>query len=138
MNDTKVCRVCGRRFGWRKKWSASWEQVRYCSDGCSKRGLKTRDGHLETELLALLDERGDSKTICPSELARRLESEERAWRRLMEPIRMAARRLHHRGYLEILQGCRTVDPDSAKGPIRLRRKRAGSKRLGTACRNNMK
>lgn len=130
MNDIKVCRVCGRRFGWRKKLSASWEQVLYCSDGCRKRGLKPQDGRLEAELMALLGERGESKTVCPSELARRLASDETAWRRLMEPIRMAARRLHHRGYLEILQGGRMVDPDSAKGPIRLRRKRAESKPLG--------
>ena len=127
MNDTKVCGVCGRRFGWRKKWSASWELVRYCSGGCRERGLKPQDRRLEAELLALLDERSEGKTICPSELARRLESEATAWRALMEPIRMAARRLYHRGYLEILQGGRTVDPDSAKGAVRLRRKRAGSK-----------
>jgi hypothetical protein len=130
MNDTKVCRVCGRRFGWRKKWAATWEQVRYCSEGCRKRGLKPLDQRLETELLALLGERGDHKTICPSQLARRLEPDEAAWRALMEPIRMAARRLHHRGRLEIVQGGRLVDPDSARGPLRLRRKRAASNPSG--------
>jgi hypothetical protein len=130
MNDTKVCLVCGRRFGWRRKWSGSWDQVSYCSNGCRKRGLKPRDELLETELLALLRERGDNETICPSELAHRLDSEETAWRRLMEPIRMAARRLHQRGQLEIIQGGRLVDPDSAKGPIRLRRKRVELKQSG--------
>lgn len=134
MNDTKICCVCGRRFGWRKKWSASWGQVRYCSDGCRKRGLKPRDERLETELLALLGQRGENKTICPSELARRLEADEAAWLALMEPIRMAARRLHHRGQLEIIQGGRLIDPDSARGPIRLQRKRAGSKQLGIKMR----
>ncbi len=124
MKDTKVCRVCGRRFGWRKKWSTCWEQVRYCSERCRKRGLKPQDGQLETELMALLGERGENKTMCPSELARHLTSDETTWRRLVEPIRMAACRLHHRGHLEILQGGQIVDPETAKGPIRLRRKRA--------------
>ena len=130
MNDTKVCRVCGRRFGWRKKWAATWEQVRYCSDKCRKRSLKPLDERLETELMALLGERGDHKTICPSELARRLAPDEPALRSLMEPIRMAARRLHHSGQLEILQGGRLVDPDSAKGPLRLRCKRVESNPSG--------
>ncbi len=31
---TKVCAACGRPFAWRKKWAASWEQVRFCSDAC--------------------------------------------------------------------------------------------------------
>lgn len=130
MNDTKLCRVCGRRFGWRKKWSVSWEQVRYCSDGCRKRGLKPQDERLENELLAMLGERGAGKTLCPSELARRLEADESTWRALMEPIRMAARRLHHRGQLEIIQGGRLVDPDTARGAIRLRRTRAQSTPFG--------
>lgn len=30
----KVCAGCQRPFTWRKKWAASWEQVRYCSDAC--------------------------------------------------------------------------------------------------------
>ena len=30
----KTCAACGRPFTWRKKWAASWEQVRYCSDAC--------------------------------------------------------------------------------------------------------
>ena len=31
---TKVCAACGRPFAWRKKWAASWEEVRFCSDAC--------------------------------------------------------------------------------------------------------
>ncbi len=30
----KTCATCGRPFTWRKKWAASWEQVKYCSDAC--------------------------------------------------------------------------------------------------------
>jgi hypothetical protein len=32
----KHCVVCQRPFTWRKKWAASWEQVRYCSEACRK------------------------------------------------------------------------------------------------------
>jgi hypothetical protein len=39
----------------------------------------------------------------------------------MEPARMAARRLVRAGRLTITQRGRPVDPDRAKGPIRLRR-----------------
>jgi hypothetical protein len=45
------------------------------------------------------------------------------WRGLMEPARMAARRLVAQGEVEIVQGGRAVDPSTAKGPIRIRRAR---------------
>ena len=121
MNAQKVCRVCGRRFSWRKKWANNWDQVHYCSEKCQRRGLRSLDRYLETELLVLLNQRPDGSTICPSELARRLEQDEARWRKLLEPIRMAARRLHHAGKVEILQSGRPVDPDTARGPIRVRR-----------------
>jgi hypothetical protein len=38
----------------------------------------------------------------------------------MEPAREAARRLVARSEVAIVQGGRTVDPSSAKGPIRIR------------------
>ena len=121
MKPPKVCRVCGRRFAWRKRWARNWEQVRYCSDACRRRGLRAVDRQLETELLAFLDKRAGGRSICPSELARRLETDDTNWRDLLEPIRMASRRLYHAGQVEILQGGRPVDPDTARGPIRLRR-----------------
>ena len=33
---TKVCPVCGRPFTWRRKWAASWDEVRYCSERCRR------------------------------------------------------------------------------------------------------
>jgi hypothetical protein len=54
--------------------------------------------------------RGTGKRIC----------EEAAWRSLMEPARMAARRLVDRGEVEIVQHGRVVDPSTAKGPLRIR------------------
>ena len=38
---TKICPVCGRPFAWRRKWAATWDAVRYCSERC-KRGKDRR------------------------------------------------------------------------------------------------
>ena len=35
---SKACVACGRVFVWRKKWARDWEQVKYCSKACAKRG----------------------------------------------------------------------------------------------------
>jgi hypothetical protein len=119
--DEKACAVCGRRITWRKAWAKDWEQVRYCSAECRRRGLSASDGELETAILDLLGTRAESATICPSEAARRVAPD--AWRPLMEPAQMAARRLVARGEVQILQNGRVVDPSTAKGPIRIRRAR---------------
>ncbi|MBM3885063.1 MAG: DUF2256 domain-containing protein [Gemmatimonadetes bacterium] len=37
----KTCEACGRPFTWRKKWERDWDQVRYCSDACRRRGAST-------------------------------------------------------------------------------------------------
>ncbi|MFZ4723203.1 MAG: DUF2256 domain-containing protein [Phycisphaerales bacterium] len=34
----KQCACCLRPFTWRKKWERDWENVRYCSDACRRRG----------------------------------------------------------------------------------------------------
>ena len=44
-----------------------------------------------------------------------------AWRDLTEEARRAARRLVHRGKVEITQKGRVVDPGDFRGPIRIRR-----------------
>ena len=99
--------------------------MRYCSDACRRRGLRDVDRKLEESLLDLLGRRSRNSTVCPSEAARAvavadgLEGE--AWRDLMEPARMAARRLVVAGEVEITQQGRVVDPSTAKGPIRIRR-----------------
>ncbi len=33
---TKACAHCGRAFAWRKKWAATWQAVRYCSERCRR------------------------------------------------------------------------------------------------------
>ncbi|MFC5951397.1 DUF3253 domain-containing protein [Pseudonocardia lutea] len=62
-----------------------------------------------------------SGTICPSDAARRVSPTD--WRDLMEPARAAARRLVAAGKVEITQGGEVVDPDTARGPVRIRRVR---------------
>jgi hypothetical protein len=117
-----VCAVCGRHIEWRAKWARDWDQVRHCSTACRQRGLGPTDAALEDAIRALLAARARTATICPSEAARQVAAEAE-WRPLMEPARMAARRLVARGEVEILQGGRVVDPSTAKGPIRIRRTR---------------
>lgn len=118
--EDKVCDSCGRSFSWRKKWRDDWDSVRYCSAACRKQRVRSVDENLENAILELLAQRGAGKTICPSEAARRVAPDD--WRSLMEPTRRAARRLCARGDLEITQRGRVVDPSSARGAIRLRRR----------------
>jgi hypothetical protein len=79
---------------------------------------------LEEQILALLDERGPGKTICPSDAARAVfDGPGEGWRGLMEPARRAAGRLVAAGEIVVTQGGAVVEPEGARGPIRLRRVR---------------
>ncbi len=123
----KSCLTCGREIQWRKKWERDWENVRYCSDACRRRGKSAaaagEGAALEAAILDLLGKRGAGKTICPSEAARLVAGEEarEAWEPLMEPARAAARRLAAAGRIVVMQGGHPVDPSHAKGPIRLKK-----------------
>ena len=119
---SKTCAACGRTMTWRKAWAKNWDEVKFCSDGCRKGGVRPVDQRLHEAILELLRARGAGKTICPSEAARAVAgSEERAeWEPLMEPARAAARRLVAQGSVVIMQGGHIVDASTAKGPIRLR------------------
>jgi hypothetical protein len=81
------------------------------------------DLELERAILDLLDSRSTSGSICPSEAARRVAGVE-DWRPLMEAARDAARRLAARGLIEVTQRGARVDPSTARGAIRLRRRPA--------------
>jgi hypothetical protein len=105
---------------WRAAWAANWDDVRYCSDRCRKRKVRAVDTALEDSIRGLLAARAGGATICPSEAARVVDPT--GWRDLMEPARAAARRLVAAGEMEITQGGRVVDPSTAKGPIRIRRR----------------
>jgi hypothetical protein len=88
----------------RRRWRGQREPVRYCSERCRRTPLGSVDHALERAILELLDNRAAGDSICPSE---------------------AARRLVTRGAVVIIQqGC-VVDPSTARGPVRLRRPRAG-------------
>ncbi|KZX20023.1 hypothetical protein EV639_107136 [Rathayibacter tanaceti] len=121
--ESKTCASCGREIQWRAKWTRDWDEVRYCSDACRRRGVGPEEARLEDEIRSLLLARAASSTACPSEVARRVGGEE--WRPLMEPVRRAARRLVDRGEIDIVQGGQVIDPSRAKGPIRLRRRPGG-------------
>jgi hypothetical protein len=107
-------------MSWRKAWAKNWDAVKFCSEACRRQRLGEQDLALEGAILELLAGRARGASICPSEAARSLFSDEARWRPLMEPARQAARRLVARGAVEITQGGRPVDPSTAKGPIRVR------------------
>lgn len=119
----KTCVACGRRMAWRKAWARAWDELRYCSAACRRRGVRDVDRALEHAIAELLAARPRDASICPSEAARRVAGDDGDWRALMEPARAAARRLVERGDLEITQRGHRVDPSTARGPIRLRRPR---------------
>jgi len=114
----KVCVRCGRTMQWRAKWAKNWEQVKYCSDQCRRARVTATDTALEDAIISLLGARTRDASICPSEAARQVGGE--SWQSLMEPARMAARRLVAQGKVQIIQGGKVVDPSRAKGPIRIR------------------
>ncbi len=125
-DDVRVCAGCGRGFEWRPALAEVWDEVRWCSAACRRRGLRPVDAALEAAILELLDAGANGATVCPSEAARRVTdgSDPDAWRDLREPARRAARRLVAAGTVEIVQHGRVVDPSTAKGPIRVRRARS--------------
>lgn len=121
---TRVCASCGRVITWRRAWARDWEQIRWCSQQCRRRRVTPVDEALASAILELLDSRPASASICPSEAARAVAGEDpEAWRPLMEPARAAARRLVAAGEVEITQQGRVVDPSTARGPVRVRRRR---------------
>jgi hypothetical protein len=80
------------------------------------------DAELERIILSLLEQRAPTSTICPSDAARALDTAD-DWRDLMGPARAAAQRLAKAGEVEITQGGKVVDLETARGPVRIRRAR---------------
>jgi len=82
---------------------------------------KTDDAaRIEESMLALVAERGQAKTICPSEVARALAgAHPDAWGRMMQPVRKVAVRLAKQGKVVIMRKGKPVDPDDFKGVYRI-------------------
>ncbi|MEM1379319.1 MAG: DUF3253 domain-containing protein [Pseudomonadota bacterium] len=74
-------------------------------------------------ILEVLGERAPGKSICPSEAARRLVSDD-TWRPLMGAVRDAGRALAAEGLIEVTKKGKPVDPEVVKGVIRYRMKGA--------------
>jgi hypothetical protein len=113
----RICASCGRRFEWRRAWERNWDDIRYCSDACRRSRPGRFERRIENEIIEALGRRLD-RSICPSDVARRIDPND--WRRLMEPVRRAARRLAAAGTVEITQHGKKVDPAAFRGPIRIR------------------
>jgi hypothetical protein len=82
---------------------------------------KTDDAaRIEESMLALVAERGQAKTICPSEVARALAgAHPDAWGRMMQPVRKVAVQLAKQGKVVIMRKGKPVDPDDFKGVYRI-------------------
>ncbi len=80
---------------------------------------------IESRMLALVAERGEGKTLCPSEVARSLGGDHPdGWGPLMQPVRRVAVKLCREGQISILRKGRQVDPDDFRGVYRLSLRRS--------------
>lgn len=78
------------------------------------------DAQIAETILKLCTERGPAKTICPSEVARALTTDdEQAWRALMPEVRRVAGDLASKSRIAVTQRGNAVDATSASGAIRL-------------------
>jgi hypothetical protein len=69
-------------------------------------------------ILRLLQERGMTKSLCPSEVARALANDETAWRALMPFIRAVAFDMRDAGEIRITQRGHDVENGPVRGPVR--------------------
>ena len=81
------------------------------------------DEAFAARILELVGAAGPGKTIDPAEVAKSLRPDD--WRPLLKPVRRAADELAREGRLGIYRKGKPVDPDRAKGVIRLGPPRSG-------------
>jgi len=74
---------------------------------------------IKAAIMDLCMERGQGKTICPSEAARRAAGDGGDWRCLMGPVRQAAAGLATEGHISIYRKGRPIEPAQMRGVIRL-------------------
>ena len=80
--------------------------------------MREPDPQIRDCLLQLLRDRGQDKTICPSEVARSLSADN--WRSLMPQVRAVGVTLAQAGVIVVTQKGQIVEPQMAKGAIRYR------------------
>jgi hypothetical protein len=82
--------------------------------------MKVAPERIEETILALVEQRGPGKTICPSEAARAIAGDKPdEWSRLMGPVRQVAVRLMKQGRIVIRRKGKAVDPDDFRGVYRI-------------------
>lgn len=80
------------------------------------------DDDIAQEIVRQLSRRAADSSICPSEVARALQSDEAAWRALMPQVREVAAAMRNDRLLRITQGGVDVPSDALhRGAIRLAR-----------------
>ncbi len=83
--------------------------------------MTVRDEDVAARIFELLAARAADSTVCPSEVARSLASDEATWRALMPEVRRVAAALATAGSLRVTAHGEDVDALQARGPIRLGR-----------------
>ena len=79
------------------------------------------DERIVATIFELLGKRSTGSTICPSDVARALASDESQWRALMPEVRRVAAALTAAGSLRVTAHGEDVDALRVRGPIRLGR-----------------
>jgi Protein of unknown function (DUF3253) len=80
------------------------------------------DDEIAQEIVRQLSRRAADSSICPSEVARALQSDAAAWRALMPRVREVAARLRDQGLLRITRGAIDIaGEDLHRGVVRLAR-----------------
>lgn len=77
----------------------------------------TSEEEIKKSILEITANRGAGKSICPSEVARKLFGED--WRNQMQNVRDAAFDLAEKNLVFISQKSKEVDAKQIKGPIRI-------------------
>lgn len=84
--------------------------------------MNERAGRIAEQIRLLLSRRAAEASICPSEVARAMETPSLAWRAMMPAVRDVATEMARDGEIRITQGEAQIDPTSpVNGAIRLRR-----------------
>lgn len=77
------------------------------------------DADIEAQIFALLAQRSQGATICPSEVARALAPEDDSWREQMPQVRQVAQALAQQRRLRVTRSGVPVNATAPGGPIRL-------------------